>query len=83
VDLFPLPGYTPGTAGLLLALPTTTVLIAGDSAASEEHFTSGQVLADSYDLRQAQESLREIYEIADLIVPGHDNLFLNPRSHGL
>ena len=25
----------------------------------------------------------EAYEIADLIVPGHDNLFLNPRTQGI
>ena len=48
-----------------------------------DHFLAGQVLPGSFDLRQAQESLREVYEIADLIVPGHDNLFANPRSSGM
>src|SRR5690348_15658581 len=38
VDLFPLPGYTPGTCGLLVALPTTTVLIAGDAVPTLDHF---------------------------------------------
>lgn len=83
VDLFPLFGYTPGNCGLLLALPTITLLIAGDAVATYDHFAAGQVLPDSYDIPTAQESLREIYEIADLIIPGHDNLFLNPRVHGL
>jgi hypothetical protein len=27
--------------------------------------------------------MREVYEIADLIVPGHDNIFVNPRMHGM
>jgi glyoxylase-like metal-dependent hydrolase (beta-lactamase superfamily II) len=83
VDLFPLFGSTPGNCGLLLALPTITLLVAGDAVASYDHFLAGQVLPDSYDIQAAQESLREVYEIADLIVPGHDNLFLNPRTHGL
>lgn len=83
VDLFPLPGYTPGNCGLLLALPTVTLLIAGDAVPSQDHFLAGQVLPDAYDIQTAQESLREVYEIADLIVPGHDNLFLNPRIHGI
>jgi len=83
IDLFPLPGYTPGNCGLLLALPTTTVLIAGDGVATQDHFLAGQVLPDGYDLNAAKESLAEAYEIADLIVPGHDNLFLNPRIHGM
>jgi glyoxylase-like metal-dependent hydrolase (beta-lactamase superfamily II) len=83
VSLFPLFGYTPGTCGLLLALPTVTVLIAGDAVPTLDHFLAGQVLPDTGDIKAAQQSLREVYEIADLIVPGHDNLFLNPRTHGI
>ena len=30
-----------------------------------------------------QESLREVYEIADLIIPGHDNIFANPHASGM
>jgi glyoxylase-like metal-dependent hydrolase (beta-lactamase superfamily II) len=83
VDLFPLFGYTPGTCGLLLAMPTLTALIAGDAVATQDHFLAGQVQNDPADLQAARESLQEIYDIADVIVPGHDNLFLNPRSAGL
>jgi glyoxylase-like metal-dependent hydrolase (beta-lactamase superfamily II) len=83
VDLFPLFGYTPGTCGLLISAPTTTLLIAGDAVPTLDHFLAGQVLPDSADIAAAQESMREVYEIADLIVPGHDNLLLNPRMHGM
>lgn len=83
VDLFPLPGYTPGTCGLLLSLPSVTVLLAGDAVPTQDHFLAAQVLPDAHDIKQAQESLQEAYEIADLIIPGHDNLFLNPRAHGI
>jgi len=83
VDLFPLLGYTPGTCGLLVAAPTYTALVAGDAVPTLDHFLAGQVLPDAYDLAAASESMREVYEIADLIVPGHDNLFTNPRSAGL
>jgi glyoxylase-like metal-dependent hydrolase (beta-lactamase superfamily II) len=83
VDLFPLYGYTPGNCGLLLSLPTTTALIAGDAVPTRDHFLAGQVLPDAYYIHTAQESLREVYEIADLIVPGHDNLFINPRTYGI
>jgi len=82
VDLFPLPGYTPGQSGLLISLPTRTVMIAGDAVPSAGHFAAGQVFPDCFDLHQAQESLVELYEIADLIIPGHDNIFVNPRSAG-
>lgn len=83
VDLFPLFGYTPGTSGLLVAAPAYTALIAGDAVPTQDHFLAGQVLPDAQDIRAAQESMAEVYEIADLIVPGHDNLFLNPRSQGM
>jgi glyoxylase-like metal-dependent hydrolase (beta-lactamase superfamily II) len=83
VDLFPLFGYTPGTCGLLVSLTTSTLLITGDAVPTADHFLAGQVLPDAWDVTAAQESLAEVYEIADLIIPGHDNLFLNPRIHGL
>lgn len=83
LDLYPLPGYTPGTCGLLIKLPTTTVMLAGDAVPTHDHFLAGQVLPDAYDIEAAQESMREVYEIADLIIPGHDNVFLNPRSAGM
>lgn len=78
VDLFPLPGFTPGTCGLLLSFAGLTVLIAGDAVATEEHLEQGRVQRGSYDVEQSQESLREAIEIADVIVPGHDNVILNP-----
>jgi len=83
VDLFPLFGYTPGTTGLLVAAPTTTTLITGDAVPTLDHFLAGQVMPDAYDIDAAGEAMREVYEIADLIVPGHDNVFANPRHAGM
>jgi glyoxylase-like metal-dependent hydrolase (beta-lactamase superfamily II) len=83
VDLFPLFGYTPGTCGLLVTSPLSSTLIAGDAVPTLDHFLAGQVLPDSYDIKAAQESMAEVYEIADMIVPGHDNLFVNPRGQGV
>jgi glyoxylase-like metal-dependent hydrolase (beta-lactamase superfamily II) len=83
VDLFPLFGYTPGTCGLLIAAPTSTILIASDAVPSLDHFLAQQILPDTFDPEAAKESMREVYEIADIIVPGHDNIFPNPRSAGM
>jgi len=77
VDLFPLPGFTPGTCGLLLTLAGATVLIAGDAVASQEHLERGMVLDGAFDVEQAKGSLVEAIEIADWIVAGHDNLIPN------
>lgn len=78
VDLFPLPGFTPGNAGLLLSFPGSTVLIAGDAIPTQEHLEQGRVLRGAYDVELAGESFREAIEIADIIVPSHDNVLTNP-----
>ena len=83
VDLFPLFGYTPGTCGLLVSAATQTILIAGDAVATQEHLLAGQVLPNGENLEAAKESLREVYDIADVVIPGHDNAFVNPRAYGL
>ncbi len=77
VDLFPLPGYTPGQCGLLLSLPVATVLIASDAVPTVEHLERGQVLGGGYDTAAAMESFKEAVEIADWIIPGHDNIIPN------
>jgi len=83
VDLFPLFGYTAGTCGVLVSSPTLTTLIAGDAVPTIDHFLAGQVLSDAQDIKASHEAMAEVYEIADLIVPGHDNLFVNPRMQGV
>lgn len=78
VDLFPLPGFSPGTCGLLLNHINSTALVAGDAVATVEHLEQGRVLKGCYDTDQARESFVEALEIADVVIPGHDNLLLNP-----
>lgn len=78
VDLFPSFGFTPGTCGLLLSHSRSTTIIAGDAAPTLEHIEHGKVLKGCFDIEQAQESLKEILELADEIVPGHDNAIVNP-----
>ena len=77
VDLFPLPGFTSGTCGLLLSHMNSTTLIAGDSIPTAEHLEQGCVLRGCYDADEARHSFAEAIEIADVIIPGHDNLLLN------
>ena len=81
VDLFPLPGYTPGNAGLLLTPDHATVLIAGDAVPTTEHLENNQVLSGAFDLELARASFAEALEIADWIVPGHDNITPAPSQN--
>ena len=78
VQLYPLAGSSPGSAGLLLAMPILTVVIAGDAALTGQHVLAGQVWQGCNDVNAALESLRDLLELADVIVPGHDNVLLSP-----
>jgi glyoxylase-like metal-dependent hydrolase (beta-lactamase superfamily II) len=78
--LFPLPGASVGSAGLLLTPPASTVVVAGDAAVTSEHVLRGQVWEGCADAAAALKSLQDILEIADAIIPGHDNLMFAPRN---
>lgn len=84
VDLFPLPGATPGLCGLIVSLPRHTMVVCGDAVPTIEHLEAGMVLPNCFNTQQAKESLMEAIEIGDLLVPGRDNILVNPvrRSVG-
>jgi len=75
VAIFPSPGASAGSCGVLLTLPVGTVVVAGDAVINREYLEHGRVWDHSTDLAQARRSLQDILELADIIVPGHDNVF--------
>ena len=77
VDLFPLPGMSPGMCGVLIAEPDTTTLVCGDAVPTIEHMEKGQILKGAHDREKALESFKEALEIADILIPGRDNLTPN------
>jgi glyoxylase-like metal-dependent hydrolase (beta-lactamase superfamily II) len=79
VGLYPLPGVTIGCTGLLLTPPTNTIVIAGPAGPSREHIERGMIWEQCADKDQAMDSLTDLLELADIIVPGFDNLVLSPR----
>ncbi len=79
VQLYPLVGASPGSAGLLLTPAASTIVIAGDAAITTEHVQRGQAWQGCADAEAAVESLGDIIELADVIVPGHDNIILSQR----
>ena len=79
IHLFPLNGASPGSAGLLLTPPATTIVIAGDAVVTGEHLLRGQAWQGCYDAEAALRSIQDVLDIADVIVPGHDNLMISPQ----
>ncbi|MBN8645855.1 MAG: hypothetical protein J0L61_11525 [Planctomycetes bacterium] len=80
VDLFPLPGVTPGLTGLLLEEPRHTTLICGDAVPTSEHLERGAVPHWAGQVSRAKDSFAEAVEIADVLILGRDNVVLNPTK---
>jgi glyoxylase-like metal-dependent hydrolase (beta-lactamase superfamily II) len=80
VGLYPTPGASVGSAGLILTPATQTVVIAGDAVLTAEHYRKGQVWQGAQDREAALKSLQDIMEVADMILPGHDNLMVVSRN---
>lgn len=80
VDLFPMPGVTPGMCGVLVPDQKHTTLITGDAIVTLEHMERGIMTTGAIDIRAAQESFKEAIEIADLMVLGRDNMVVNPTK---
>jgi len=75
VDLFPTFGHTPGHASLLVYTPMETTIVAGDAVLTRDHLEHGDLGEAPWDLAKAKESFQDVLEMADVVVPGHDNLF--------
>jgi glyoxylase-like metal-dependent hydrolase (beta-lactamase superfamily II) len=78
VALFPLPGVTPGLCGLLIEEQRFTTLICGDAIPNIEYLEQGQVLQGAHSVDMAKASFAEAVEIADMLIPGRDNIVVNP-----
>ena len=75
VDLFPSYGPSPGHASLVVKA-RKTVVVAGDAVLTREHFDNGRIWDHCSDPEAAKECFLELREIADVIIPGHDNLLV-------
>lgn len=77
IDVVPTPGHTPGTAGLRFDYHGLSVFVCGDSVATRDFWDEGRVYFKALDMEMSHRSMKKIAAIADVIVPGHDNYFIN------
>ncbi|MBX3362043.1 MAG: MBL fold metallo-hydrolase [Phycisphaeraceae bacterium] len=80
VDLYPMPGVSPGLCGLLLSSASTTTILCGDSIPTIEHLEQGKILPWAENLDQAGETFREAVETANTLILGRDNIVTNPTK---
>lgn len=79
VQVLPLPGHTPGLAGLLFASEDGMVAVAGDSVMTRDFFKDRRRYYNSADFAASARSIDLLMEKADIVVPGHGNYFLTHR----
>jgi len=80
ISLVPTPGHTPSHHSLRFTCDGKAVVIAGDAVMTRNHWRERQGHHNSADLAQAVRSIEQLSELADIVVPGHDNYFLNLNS---
>ncbi|MDQ3656762.1 MAG: MBL fold metallo-hydrolase [Chloroflexota bacterium] len=73
------PGHSAGHASLLFESEGKRIAVAGDAAMTRDFFRHRDYYFNTVDPDAAVTSIETIARAADIVVPGHDNYFLNRR----
>jgi glyoxylase-like metal-dependent hydrolase (beta-lactamase superfamily II) len=79
VEVIGLPGHTPGTAAIVFDSADGRVAVCGDAVMTRDFFRARRGYYNSADFEMAGASISKLADLADIIVPGHDNYFLTKR----
>ena len=77
VDVLPTPGHTPSHHSLRFDCHGYSVVVAGDAVATRDFWLERRGYYNCVDFELSAKSMDRIAAVADLVVPGHDNYFLN------
>ncbi|MGA3267211.1 MAG: MBL fold metallo-hydrolase [Verrucomicrobiota bacterium] len=77
VDILPTPGHTPSHHSLRFDCDGFSVVAAGDATATRDFFRDRRNFYNATDPKQGVATMNKLAELADLIIPGHDNYFVN------
>ena len=77
IDLIPTPGHTVSHCSLRCDCGGLSVVVAGDAVATRDFWRERRGYFNCVDFELAAKSMEKISTLADLVVPGHDNFFLN------
>jgi glyoxylase-like metal-dependent hydrolase (beta-lactamase superfamily II) len=73
-------GHTLGHTSLVFSSDGLRVVVAGDAVMTRDFFLACDYYFNTVDATAAVQSLNAIAALAEVVVPGHDNVFLNQRS---
>jgi glyoxylase-like metal-dependent hydrolase (beta-lactamase superfamily II) len=79
IDLIPTPGHTRAHHSIGVTTTQGRVTVAGDAVMTRDFFNAEDGFHNSADFAQVAATIRFIKSRADLVVPGHGNLFPIPR----
>lgn len=82
LDVVPTPGHTMGLNSLRFDCAGLSVVVAGDAVATHDFWRERRGYFNCVDFELSARSMDRIAELADLVVPGHDNYFLSAPSPG-
>ncbi len=77
IDVIPTPGHTIDHCSLRFDYKGLSVVVAGDAVATRDFWSERQGYFNAVDFELSARTMDKIASIADIIVPGHDNYFLN------
>jgi glyoxylase-like metal-dependent hydrolase (beta-lactamase superfamily II) len=80
VRLIRLPGHTLGLAGLIFDSCDGVIAVAGDAVMTRDFFNDRRGYFNSVDFERSAKSIELLAASADIIVPGHGNYFIIPRT---
>ncbi len=80
IEVVPTPGHTPTHYSLRFDCDGYSVVIAADAAMTRDFWRDRRGYFNSTDFEQAARSIDRLASLADIVIPGHDNYFLNRRS---
>ena len=80
VDVLPAPGHTYGLHALSVMTRWGSLVVAGDAVMTPEFFNADEGFHNSVDFDMASATIKDIKQMADLVIPGHGNVILNNRG---
>lgn len=80
VEVFPSPGHTPTHHSLRFECEGLSVVAAGDAVATRDYWKERRSYYNVIDAALAAKTMDHIAQIADVVVPGHDNYFAIRRG---
>jgi glyoxylase-like metal-dependent hydrolase (beta-lactamase superfamily II) len=76
IDLIPTPGHTLSHHSLRFDCEGRSVVVAADAAMTRDFWREKQGYFNSADFALAAHSIERLSQMADIVIPGHDNYFL-------